>query len=154
MMPSNCWGLFHERVCLYSHTEFVENLMRALITHWPDAQTSQGPLKVMIKFGAAKAHQYVGCYHRAYGISGQAYFDPMNKTYAYVLKRVWEGKALVSRGITNTETMGDVVEALLGFAWFLYHPENIYAERNRMEAELCYEMIEALHEVIAYTYDH
>ena len=42
----------------------------------------------------------------------------------------------------------------MGFAWCLYHPENMYAERNRMEAELCYEMIEALHEVIAYTYEH
>ena len=87
-------------------------------------------------------------------MSGQAYFDPMNKTYAYVLKRVWEGKALVSRGITNTETMGDAVEALLGCAWFLYPPDHIYSQRNRDEAELFYEMIQALHEVIDYTYDH
>ena len=108
---------------------------------------------MMSKFGAVKAHPYADCC-RAYDISGQAYFDPMNKTYAYVLMRVWDNKALVSREITNTEAMGDVVEALLGFAWFLYHPENIYSERNRFEAELCYEMIEALHEVIAYTYDH
>ena len=78
----------------------------------------------------------------------------MNKTYAYVLMRTWDNKALVSRGITNTEAMGDVVEALLGLAWFLYHPENMYNERNRFEAELGYEMIEALYEDIAYPYDH
>ena len=108
---------------------------------------------MMSKFGAVKAHRYVDCCH-AYDISGQAYFDPTNKTYAYVLKRVWDGKALGSRGITNTETLGDVVAALLGFAWFLYHPGNMCAERNILEEELCYEMIEALHEVIAYTYDN
>ena len=106
---------------------------------------------MMSKFGAVKAHPYADCC-RAYDISGQAYFDPTNKTYAYVLQRVWDGKALVSRGITNTETLGDVVEALLGFAWFLYHPGNICAGRNRLEEELCFEMIEALHEIIAYTY--
>ena len=75
----------------------------------------------------------------------------MNETYAYVLKRVWEGKALASRGITNIETLGDVVEALLGFAWFPYHPGNMCAGRNRLEEELCFEMIEALQGIIAYT---
>ena len=107
----------------------------------------------MSRFGAVKAHQGVP-WSKAYDSSGQAYFDPGNMAYAYVLMQVWDNNVLRSRNISHQETLGDVVEALLGFGWFLYHPENVCSGRNRTEQELSYELIQALHVVIAYTYEH
>ena len=147
------WDKFHEHVCWYGQTDRVQILTRELIAHWPEAATSGGALKSMSKFGAVKAHQGVP-WSKAYDSSGQAYFDPGNMTYAYVLMQLWDNNALRSRNISHQETLGDVVEALLGFGWFLYHPENVCNGRNRTEQELSYELIQALHEVIAYTYDH
>ena len=147
------WDEFHEHVCWYGQTDCVKILMSSLIAHWPEAETSGGALKVMSKFGAVKAHRYVPM-SKAYDKSGQAYFDPGNETYAFVLMHLWDNKALTSRHITRQDTTGDVVEALLGFGWFLYHPENVCSTRNMTEQALCYRLIQALHEVIAYTYDH
>ena len=107
----------------------------------------------MIKFGAVKAHRNVPM-SKAYDKSGQAYFDPGNETYAFVLMQLWDKNALLSRHITRQDTAGDVVEALLGFGWFLYHPENVWSSRNMARQTQCYSLIQALHKVIAYTHDH
>ena len=53
---------------------------------------SGGSLKLMSKFGAVKAHQGVP-WSKAYDSSGQAYFDPGNMTYAYVLMQLWDKNA-------------------------------------------------------------
>ena len=152
-LPACFWDDFHGRVCMAGQIDRVQSLSDMLIANWPEAYTSQGALKVMSKFGAVKAHEKIrGA--KIYDISGQAYFDPGNETYAFVLQHAWNGKALLGSHITNYETCGDVVEALLGFAWFMFHPENIYRDANTKRHELAYELIQAMHEVIAFTYDH
>ena len=73
----------------------------------------------MSHFGAVKAHEDIRDYH-VYDSSGQAYYDPGNDVYSWVLANVWPGSL---PDLTNIEKRGDVVEALLGFCWFMSHPE-------------------------------
>ena len=47
--------------------------------------------------------------------SGDRFIDPGNWVYCYVFKRVWPNVAFMS----NPETVGDLLEAILGLAWVM-----------------------------------
>ena len=68
--------------------------------------------------GAVKAHEDI-CQFGVYDSSLQAYYDPGNEVYSWVLANVWP-EALP---FMSPEKRGDVVEALLGMCWFMSHPE-------------------------------
>ena len=53
-------------------------------------------------------------------------------------------------GISNEETKGDVMEAFLGFGWFMEHPDNMYIDSCCSQLEV----YGALHKVIAFVYDN
>ena len=63
--------------------------------------------------------------------------------------KVWPGTFSES-GISNEEKVGDVVEAFLGFRWFLEHPDNVAISSNDKPLE----WLNALDKVIAHAYDH
>ena len=48
--------------------------------------------------------------------TGERYFDPTNAVYRSVLMECWP-QAMSNLGLSNPETIGDLAEALLGFAW-------------------------------------
>ena len=47
--------------------------------------------------------------------SGDRFVDPGNWVYCYVFKRVWPNVTFMS----NPETVGDLLEAILGLAWVM-----------------------------------
>ena len=47
---------------------------------------------------------------------GTAYMDVGNDIYTRMFERTWPG-AIMSLGLSNHETIGDCIEAILGFAW-------------------------------------
>ena len=116
---------------------------------FPDtAGTKASGLKYMSYFGAVMAH--AGHSHAsAYDRSGQAYVDPTNKVYAYVLDKVWP-TSLRESGISNPGKKGDLLESFLGLGWFMGHPDNPQSGRYHFQLAVCY----AVHKVIAYTYDN
>ena len=47
--------------------------------------------------------------------TGQRFIDPMNSLYCDVFKAVWPNVTFIS----NPETVGDLIEAILGWAWVM-----------------------------------
>ena len=47
---------------------------------------------------------------------GTAYMDVGNDIYTRMFERTWPG-AMMSLGLSNPETIGDCIEAILGFGW-------------------------------------
>lgn len=52
--------------------------------------------------------------------------------------------------MSDAEKMGDVMEAFLGFGWFMEHPSNIQAQTCRGRLQV----YENLHKVMAYVFVH
>ena len=102
----------------------------------------------MSYFGAVKAHRQVP-WSRVYDSTGEAYHDPGNAFYAYVLRHVWPG---CLPGMTSVSTLGDVMEAFLAFGWFMGHPENL--QRSHPANMQALQVYESLHKVLAFVYYH
>ena len=99
----------------------------------------------MSYFGAVKAHSGIQSFK--FDSTGQAYHDPGNKFYKYILRKVWPG---CLPGMSNAANMGDVMEAFLGFGWFMEHSDNIQAQSCRGRLQV----YENLHKVMAYVFVH
>ena len=133
-------------------------MLTSMAMHWHDWSCSEPvgftALKLMSRFGAVKAHQGVpACNVTAYDRTGLAYFDAGNACYKWVVMQCWP-EAFSTLGISNAEKIGDCVEALLGFRWFLEHPDNaVNLEDNHRNDELL-EVMNCLDQVVAYVYDH
>ena len=95
---------------------------------------------------ALKAHKDIRKF-RVYDSSMQAYYDPGNVVYAWVLSNVWPD----ALPWMSTEKKGDVVEALLGMFWFMNHPER-YLQTQTFHWPLY--VAQALDKVIRYVHDH
>ena len=131
-------------------------MLTSMAMHWQDSSCSEpvgsSALKLMSRFGAVKAHRGVpACNVVAYDRTGLGYFDAGNKCYKWVVMQCWP-EAFSTLGISNEVTIGDCVEALLGFRWFLEHPENAVKDIQRNDEVL--EVMNALDQVIAYVSDH
>ena len=100
----------------------------------------------MSYFGTVRAHSGI-LGSRVWDGTGQAYFDPTNAVYSYVLAIVWPGSL---PAISNVATIGDVLEAFLGFGWFMDHPHNIHKKRYGSQAKIC----DGLGKVISWVDDH
>ena len=48
--------------------------------------------------------------------TNEEYFEPGNKTYAFVMNMLWPDAL---PGFSNKETIGDVLEAFLGYAYLV-----------------------------------
>ena len=145
-LPVGFWVKFHGNVVWYGQEESTYSLLRRLKQMWPDYNNGAGALKFMSYFGAVKAHSGIPG-SAVWDSTGQAYFDPTNKVYAYILDKVWPG---CLPGMTNPVTLGDVMEAFLGFGWFMGHPDNMQSHSCRYQLQV----YDDLHKVIAWVYDH
>jgi hypothetical protein len=147
-LPVGFWVRFHGNTGWYGQEERNRSLIKRLKQMWPDYNTGAGAMKFMSYFGAVKAHSGIpGSLIQAWDSTRQAYFDPGNEVYSYILDKVWPG---CLPGMTNRGTLGDVLEAFLGFGWFMGHPDN-------MQPHMCHYQLQVyddLHKVIAWLYDH
>ena len=144
--PIGFWVRFHDNVTWYGQEERTRSLIIRLKQMWPGHDSGAGALKFMSYFGAVKAHSGIPGSH-AWDSTGQAYFEPGNETYTYILHKVWPG---CLPGMTNCGTLGDVLEAFLGFGWFMGHPDNMQSHSCRYQLQV----YDELHKVIAWVYDH
>ena len=103
-------------------------------------------------FGAVRADRNVPNTVRAiYDCSGQAWFDPQNATYAFVLEKMLGRDNMEEMNISNVETLGDMLEAFFGLCYFMQHPENQCARlccRSQLES---WDHLDA---VVWYVYHH
>jgi hypothetical protein len=145
-IPVGFWQKFHDNMTSHSQKERTCVLIRCIKRAWPQYDTGASPLKTFSYFGAVKAHAGIpGA--KIYDSGGQLYADPGNWVYKQVLRKVWPG-CLPEMG--NEKTLGDVMEAFLGFCWFMSHPDN--TQRHTCHWQL--QISNDLHEVIAYVSDH
>ena len=86
-----------------------------------------------------------------YDCSGQAWFDPQNATYAFVLENILGRYNIEEMNISNVETLGDILEAFFGLCYFMQHPENQCASL-RCRSQL--ESWNRLDAVVRYVYHH
>ena len=147
-LPVGFWVRFHGNTGWYGQEERNRSLIKRLKQMWPDYNTGAGAMKFMSYFGAVKAHSGIpGSLIQAWDSTQQAYFDPGNEVYSYILDKVWPG---CLPGMTNRGTLGDVLEAFLGFGWFMGHPDNMQSHLCRYQLQV----YDDLHKVIAWLYDH
>jgi hypothetical protein len=145
-LPVGFWKTFHDNVCWYGQLERSRLFIGRLKKLWPGYDSGAAGLKFMSYFGAVKAHSGIPG-SEAWDNTGQRYFDPSNKVYSYILHKVWPG---CLPGMTNPESFGDVMEAFLGFGWFMGHPDNMQSHSCRYQLQV----YDDLHKVIAWVYDH
>ena len=103
-------------------------------------------------FGAVRADRNVpNTVWDIYDCSGQAWFDPQNATYAFVLEKILGRDNMEEMNISNVETLGDILEAFFGLCYFMQNPENPCASlRCRTQLE-SWKYLDA---VIRYVYHH
>ena len=140
------WQKFHDNMTSHGQKERTHVLIRCIKRAWPEYNSSASPLKTFSYFGAVKAHAGIPG-SKMYDSSGQLYADPGNWVYSQVLRQVWPG---CLPWMSNEGTLGDVLEAFLGFCWFMNHPDN--TQRHTCHWQL--QISNDLHEVIAYVGDH
>jgi len=147
-LPVKFWVRFHDNIVWYGQEACNRRVIKHLKQMWPDYNTGADAKKFMSYFGAVNAHAGLpGSLIQAWDRTGRAYFDPGNEVYSFVLHKVWPG---CLPGMTNRGTLGDVLEAFLGFGWFMGHPENSYKDMCHYQLQV----YDDLHKVIAYLYDH
>ena len=101
-------------------------------------------------FGAVRADRNVpNTVWAIYDCSGQAWFDAGNATYAFVLKKMLGRYNIEEMNISNVETLGDMLEALFGFCYFMQHPVNQSAS---LRCRTLLESSKHLDAVIRYVY--
>ena len=103
-------------------------------------------------FGAVRADRNVpNTVWDIYDCSGQAWFDPQNATYAFVLEKMLGRYNMEEMNISNVETLGDILEAFFGLCCFMQHPENQSAS---LRCRTLLESSKHLDAVIRYVYHH
>ena len=145
-IPPSFLEEFHSRISLYSQDERNKWLEMVLKGRWPECASKARGIKLMSYFGAVRAHEDI-CLFGVYDSSLQAYYDPGNEVYSWVLANVWP-EALP---FMSPEKRGDVVEALLGMCWFMSHPEK--SLRNPA-SPLALDVYAAVDLVIRYIHDN
>lgn len=145
-IPPRFWKKFHENLTWYAQADRNRKLVTCIKQTWPEYRTQARGLKFFSYFGAVKAHPGIPD-SKMYDRSGQMYADLGNQLYTDVLFQVWPG---CLPGMSNKEKLGDVLEAFLGFCWFMSHPDNT-------QSHLCHRQLQIaddLHKVMAYLSDH
>jgi hypothetical protein len=146
-LPVRFWEKFHANTTWFGGVERTRSLI-ADLKQWSGYTSKASPLKFMSYFGAVPAHSGIPESDAwAWDRTGQAYFDPGNEIYCYVLDKVWPG---CLPGFDNMSTKGDVPEAFLGFCWFMGHPDNMQSHLYRSQLRIC----DDFGKVIAWVYDH
>ena len=119
-MPAEFWARFHEQVNEHAQKEIWRSRMDdwSAVAQWPKGLSG---IKFMSYIGAiavddsmpgAPAPLEKHCFKCP--IDGSFYMDPGNRVYKRAFRFVWP-RALPD--FSNQETIGDVVEAFLGFAY-------------------------------------
>lgn len=123
-MTDEFWARFHDQVNACAHKEIWRSRMEAYsaVAEWPQGMSG---IKFMSYFGAIAVDEFSLpgvpleklCFKCP--IDGSFYMDPGNWVYKRAFRFIWP-RALP--GFSNQETIGDVVEAFLGFAYI----QNVY----------------------------
>lgn len=149
-IPAGFWSLLHEHVSEYCCLERNRDMQYLIKRLWlmsiqvDDEEWTMKAhgIKLLSHFGAIPAHRGITDYE-VYDSSGQAYHDATNEVYTEVLHRLWPG---CLPGLSNVETIGDVMEAFLGICWFMGHPEN---ERRHLFREQL-EVVKRVNKVVSF----
>ena len=146
-IPTSFWGKFHENLHWYAQEKRNLELVECIKQTWPEYRTKAKGLKTLSYFGAVKAHRGIPN-SKIYDSSGQMYADLGNQLYFDVLNQVWPGwrSNKGTAWMSNQATVGDLVEAFLGFCWFMSHPDNTESHRCAWQIQIAND----LHKVIAY----
>ena len=149
MKDESFWAMFHEQVNSHAYDKIWRDRMDAhsAAAEWPPGLSG---IKFWSYVGAIKVDKYSMpgvpleklCFKCP--IDGSLYMDPGNWVYKRALLFVWP-RALP--GFSNQGTIGDVVEAFLGFAYMQKYRSGWWGTEQR-------EFIRLLELVISKVYLH
>lgn len=115
------WRTFHKNCHEFAHEWNCPRTRLAITMYckqhdWPETLTG---LKFLSYFGAIRCKDRVAP-HFTCPFTKVGYFDPTNEVYFQAFRKVWPGAVREM----SKKTIGDLVEALLGFAWIQqnYYP--------------------------------
>ena len=98
-------------------TWFIETESLITIRQKAIARSSRSFLKIMSYYGAIRVpFDYPVWAYLAWKDQTGRYIDPGNRVYAEVFRACWPC-VLYKHGLSNEESIGDWLEALLGIAW-------------------------------------
>ena len=151
------WLKFHDDV---NQIGFQEKNYQYILQHVEDTlrrhpewnwQTRPSPLKWLSYHGAVLTHgQVAPCFTSTEGeLKGERYFEPGNATYKHVLRMLWPSAL---PGYEKRETIGDVIEAFLGYAYLMR--EGRVPFQTRPWGPFQIQIIADLHFVLLYVFVH
>ena len=119
-VPSHFWILTHARWCAANQNAVQLQRLREILC--PGVQSSYR--KILSYFGAVRIptsyKDLVPPGDIGWIEHGDVFVDPSNAIYSSVFLRIWSAAA-TTLGLTNKETIGDFIEALLGYSYLVNH---------------------------------